>query len=185
MILHQNKKILIDLDPRTSPLFWINSVFANADSKSTALISKHLVAALLQKRHPRHVIRVSSTQKSGRVESYVITIGSVICRISTKPNAVTIQECKASLSAERKTFLLVPNAKIKRVFALATESRFVNRISIFSIEEFISLDIILMSCAKKVKPIETFKELLHDYNQRIKTTEIDPRLAIELLWTVA
>lgn len=180
MILHQNKKILIDLLPHTSPLFWINSIFANADPKYAALISKHLVTALLQKRHPRHAIQVSSTWKIGCVESYVINIGSLACHLSTKPSAVTIRECKKSLSSGRKTFLLVPNAKVKKVFKLAKEGRFVNRISVFSLEEFISLDIILMSCAKNIDPIETFNEILHDYNQRIQTTEIDPCLEIEV-----
>lgn len=183
MTSQRNDKILIDLDPRASPVSWVNSIFANADYKSAGLMARHLVAAVLQKGHVALDVRAFSA-RAGYVESKnssVVTIGSLTYHVTTKPTAAVIRWCKQSLSTGHKLILLVPNAEINRVVALAKESRIVNRISIFGIEDYISMDIIMISCDKKVEPIETFKDILREYNQRVHTTETGQSLKIELL----
>ena len=183
MTSQRDDKILIDLDPRTSPVSWLNSIFAKADYKSADLIARHLVAAVLQKAHPNLDVRVS-TARAGYVDSKssgVVTIVSLTYHVTTKPTAGVIRGCEESLSTGHIPILLVPNAEINRVVALAKESMIVNRISIFGIEDYVSLDIIMICCDKKVEAIETFKDILREYNWRIHTTETDQSLKIELL----
>ncbi len=183
MISHQNDNILIDFDPNVSPESWVNGIFANIDYRTAAQISKNLVAAILQKRFLKLDVRTSSKKtgynKSGGYSA--ITIGSTIYHLTTKPNVAVIRECKQSLSAGYKTILLAPNAKIKRILALFKKSGIANRISIFSIEKYISLAIILISCDKNVKLITTFKNIVREYNRRIHASETERRFKIELL----
>jgi len=183
MTPRRNDKILIDLDPRASPVSWVNSIFANADYKSASLIAGHLVAAVLQKRYVDLDVRVFSA-KARYIESKrssVVKVGSLTYHVTTKPSGAVIRWCKQSLATGHKPILLVPNGEINRVVALAIESRIVNHISIFGIENYLSLDIIMISCDNKVEPIETFKDILRAYNQRIHTTETDQSLKVELL----
>lgn len=178
-----NEKILIDPNPSTSPMPWVNSIFTNADDKSTSLVARHLVAAILQKRHPAldvHVLSVG-TGKLDSKSSSIIAIGSLIYHVTTEPTAAVIRRCKQNLSTGLKVILLVPNAKINKAVALAQESRIVNFISIFGIENYVSLSTIMMSCDRQAEPIEAFKDILRLYNQRIRTTEPDLSLEIELL----
>lgn len=183
MISHSKNKILIDLNPRHSPVIWVNSIFVNLDNRLASLVATHLVAAVLHKSHPGHAIDVRPT-KEGYAESRysrIVTIGALIYHITTKPDGAVIRACKHSLSTELKTILLVPKTKIKRMLSLVKERKLDNRLNIFSLEEFISTIIILIAGDKGIKPIKVFKGILREYKQRIKATESDPRLGIELL----
>lgn len=178
-----NEKILIDLNPGTSPVFWVNSIFTNADDKSTGLVAGHLVATVLQKRYPALDVRVLSARKGNlnSKRSSIIAIGSLTYHVTIDPTAAVIRRCKQNLSTGLKVILLVPNAEINKAVALAQESRIVNFISIFGIENYVSLSTIMMSCDRQAEPIEAFKDILRLYNQRIRTTEPNLSIEIELL----
>ena len=178
-----NEKILIDLNPSTSPVSWVNSIFTNADDKSTGLVARHLVATVLQKRYPALDVRILTVRKGNlnSKSSSIIAIGSLTYHVTTEPTAAVMRRCKQSLSTGHKLILLVPNVKINRAAALAQESRIVDFISIFGIENYVSLNTIMLSCDREVEPIEVFKDILRLYNQRIHVAEPDLSLEIELL----
>ena len=178
MGFRSNNKILIDLNPRYSPLFWVTSIFENLDIRSVSLVATYLVAAVLRKSHPKHPIDIRST-KGGYVKSRhskIVTIGPLIYHIATKPDATVVSAHTHGHTSQHKMILLVPKTKIKKVFTLAKERKLKNRINIFSIEEYIATKIILMSSEKRLDPCEIFKETLHEYEQLIKTTKTGPRL---------
>jgi len=183
MTPQRNEKILIDPNPSTSPISWVSSIFTNADDKPTSLVARHLVAAILRKRHPALDVHVVSagTGKLESKSSSIIAIGSLTYHVTIEPTAAVIRRCKQDLSAGLKVILLVPNAEVNKAVALAQESRIVNFISIFGIENYVSLSTIMMSCDRQAEPIEAFKDILHLYNQRIHTTEPDLSSEIELL----
>jgi hypothetical protein len=145
-------KILTGLNPLHSPVFWVNSILVNLDIRLAPLVAAHLVAAALRKSHSRPAIDIRPILKEGHVESRhsrMITIGSLIYLVTTKPDMTAIRACKRSLSIEHKTILLVPKTKINRAVSLLKESKLRGRISVFSIEEFISTKIILLLVIKE------------------------------------
>ncbi|MBI4785944.1 MAG: DUF4928 family protein [Chloroflexi bacterium] len=174
-------RILIDIDPQTSPAEWVKSIFANADDRTAGLIAKHFVAALLQERFPYLDLRDVSRQ-TRQVESEsssALSIGSLIYHTSIKPTAAVIRACRQSIAAEHLPILLVPDSQFDRAAILAKQSRIESLICLFSIENYATMAIILMSGDRSVGPIEVFRDVLHRYNQR-QTAEVETDLSLQI-----
>lgn len=183
MTYQRNGSILLNIDPHTSPLSWVKSIFSSADHASAGLIASYLVEAVLRIRYLTLDVRVVSkrvaTVQSQR--SSTLTVGSLRYHIATKSAVAEIRACKQSLSAGHQVAFLVPNEEVNRAVALAKKSRIEKRISIFGIEDYLSNDIILISGGRKVECIDTFRDVLYEYNRRIQTNATHEYLKITVL----
>ncbi len=138
------------------------------------------MASVLRNLHPSLDVKDESNA-SGHVQpkiSNLFSIRSLAYHISVKPTPADIKECERSISSERRTVLFVPNASVERAVALAQKSRIINRMMVFGIENYVSLNIIFMSCDQKLEPLECLGVILRDYNHQVEAIEAAPLLEV-------
>lgn len=170
----------LDLNPRFTPTSWIAAVIANADPFSTVL--QTLIHATLRKRFPDRPIGVRlsipATPRTPRVDS--LTTGVLTYHIAAAPSAAMLQQCAADCEAGLRPYLLVPYAEVERAKRQARRAGLYKYITVSSIESFVGLKVILMSCDVGRDAYDILADIIALYNQRLADMHADPALSIQL-----
>ncbi len=179
---HNRQKIKLTYDPSLSTWHIVHNLLEEAVSVGKAgYVAQHLVGAKLQLRFPD--IKVSNesgntadmqTQRPGD-----FLIGHTAFHVTVAPMPPVYEKCKHNITQGFKPFLLVPDNKVIGARQIA-EQMSEQRIAVESIESFVSQNINEISVFSNDRLIDSFKQLIELYNQRVDEVETDKSLMIEL-----
>ena len=179
----QKQRIRLALDRQDSPQSWVKNILASARAKSGGSVEQHLVGAKLQKRHPEVEVPAfpasAGDVQTGRPGDFVI--GSSAYHVTTAPSLALIRKCKDNLLAGQHPVLITPRNKIGVASSHAEAEGIETRLTIIGIEDFLALNIIEMSTGEQTRFIETLRDILREYNQRVDKAETDQSLKIDML----
>jgi hypothetical protein len=179
---HNRQKIKLEFNHSTSTWHVISNLLKVADlEKKSGFVAQHLVGAKLQLRYPEITVinqptnaADNQTQRPGD-----FLIGDTAFHVTVSPMNAVYEKCQNNIFQGYKPFLLVPDKKLIGTRQNAEE--FCDqKISVESIESFISQNIDEISFFSKNKLIESIKELIEIYNRRVDEVEFDKSLMIEL-----
>ncbi len=177
-----DRNLSIEINQEDSPITWINSILKRVKDKSDDRIEQYLVGAKLQKyyencpipNHPAHSADVQ-TERLGD-----FTIHKTVYHITAAPSQAVIQKCYANLRAGKHPILLVPQEKKATAVAFAEQEHLESQISIISIEDFITVNIIEISTGEKRDFFQILQDIIEIYNKRLSEVETDMSLRIEV-----
>ena len=144
-------------------------------------VAEYLVGAKLALRFPNYEIRNSAasaadeqTEDRGDFE-----INDCVFHVTVAPNSGHYDKCKANLADGLRVFLLVPD-KILVGTRQNAELAGAGRVSVESIESFVSQNIEELSEFASEKVSQNMRLLLATYNERISRVELDLSLQIRI-----
>jgi hypothetical protein len=148
-------------------------------------VAQYLVGAKLALRFPGHVVRNHSYSTSdaqlGEPGDFVLR--DIVFHVTVAPNTGHFVKCQDNLGAGYRVYLLVPDrillATVQNV-GLALGEATAKRISVRSLETFVSQNLDELSIDKHEGPAGGFRELIQLYNSRVDSAESDKSLLIEL-----
>ncbi len=181
-VFHQRQRIKVLLDYQDSPRRWAECILSATHPKFRCLVSRYLVSAVLRKRFPEIELRAFSvsTRDAQTEHPGSLVIGSSVYHVTTTPDLAVIRKCREHLAAGKHPVLIVPRDKIDAASSRAEAEGIETRISIFGMEDFLTLSIIQMSDGEQARFIETLRDILQEYNRRIESAETDQSLKIEM-----
>ena len=144
-------------------------------------VAEYLVGAKLALRFPSYEIRNSAASAADKQsdESGDFEINDCVFHVTVSPNSGHYDKCQANLANGFRVFLLVPD-KILAVTRQYIELHLSGRVSVESIESFVSQNIEELSEFASEKVALNLKLLLETYNERLSRVETDLSLQIRL-----
>jgi len=174
--------IKINCDRQLSPSAWISSILEKARGRSGGVVEQHLIGAKLQKRHPK--IGVSNqpshagdfqTKRSGD-----FSLNSISHHVTATDGKEAVQRCKDNVESGIHPVLLVPKQFLERAKLQAENVEILERITVLSIEDFVTQNLIEMSTEQAQDFFSVLKDIITEYNRRLEEVETDMSLRIEL-----
>lgn len=144
-------------------------------------VGEYLVGAKLALRFPNYDIRNSAASAADEQtdERGDFEINDCVFHVTVAPNTGHYDKCRANLADGFRVFLLVPDrilAGTRQNADLATSGR----VSVESIESFVSQNIEELSEFSSDKVSQNMRALLEKYNERVAEVETDLSLQIEI-----
>lgn len=179
---HNRQKIKLTFNPSLSTWFIIHNLLITAINEGKAgYVAQHLIGAKLQLRFPNLQISNESAStadmQTNRPGDFLI--GHTAFHITVAPMQAVFEKCRYNISQGYKPFLLVPDSKLIGTRQNA-EEWCEQRISVESIESFVSQNIDEISIYNKENLSTNIKDLILIYNKRVDLVETDKSLMIEL-----
>jgi hypothetical protein len=144
-------------------------------------VAQYLVGAKLALRFPDAQVRndsySTSDAQSGLPGDFVL--GSTVFHVTVSPMPAHYDKCKANVQAGYDVYLLVPD-RLMVGARQNTEGLLPGRISVQSIEAFVSQNLEELSCFARPQRKAGFRTLLETYNSRVDAIETDKSLLIEI-----
>lgn len=144
-------------------------------------VAQYLVGAKLALRFPdaevRNDLYSTSDAQSGLHGDF--TLGTTVFHVTVSPMQAHYDKCLANLQAGYDVYLLVPD-RILLGARQNTELLQPGRISVQSLEAFISQNLEELSGFTRSQRITGFHDLLQTYNTRVDAVENDKSLLIEI-----
>lgn len=171
-----------DVNRLESPTAWIHLILEKSKGISGGIVEQHIVGAKLQKRyedfpipnHPAHSAD-AQTERLGDFSTH-----KTIYHVTAAPSQAVIQKCSANLRAGKHPILLIPQEKKATAVAFAEQEHLESQISIISIEDFVTVNIIEISSSEKRDFFQILQEIIEIYNKRLSEVETDMSLRIEV-----
>jgi hypothetical protein len=141
-----------------------------------------LVGAKLEERFGREKVNreraYSADMQTARAGDFAIH--QTIYHVTSSPLPPLINKIRLNLAARLTPVLLVPAEAIARASQLLTEEDLANHVEVFSLEAFLTQNILEMADAHEIDHTTMLQQILSIYNERIAETEKDQSLRIEL-----
>ncbi len=144
-------------------------------------VAEYLVGAKLALRFPSYDIRNSAASAADKQsdESGDFEINDCVFHVTVSPNSGHYDKCQANLANGFRVFLLVPD-KILAGTRQYIELHIAGRVSVESIESFVSQNIEELSEFASEKVALNLNLLLETYNERLSRVETDLSLQIRI-----
>jgi hypothetical protein len=175
--------IKVSCDRHSSPLEWIGSILEKAKGRSGGVVEQHLIGAKLQKRHPQ--VRVpnlpshAGDKQTGRSGDF--ELHSVSYHVTATEGKEAVSRCKENIESGTHPVLLVPKRFLEKTTWHAESAGIADRVTILSIEDFITQNVIEMSTELGKDFFGVLEQIVNEYNTRLEEVETDMSLKIELL----
>jgi hypothetical protein len=144
-------------------------------------VAQYLVGAKLALRFPdvgvRNDLYSTSDAQSGLPGDFVL--GSTVFHVTVSPMPAHYDKCKANVQMGYDVYLLVPDRLMVGARQNA-EGILPGRISVQSLEAFVSQNLEELSCFARSGRTSGFRALLQTYNARVDAIEADKSLLIEI-----
>jgi hypothetical protein len=144
-------------------------------------VAQYLVGAKLALRFPDVVVRndlySTSDAQSGLPGDFVL--GDTVFHVTVSPMLAHYDKCKANVQMGYDVYLLVPD-RLMVGARQNTEGLLPGRISVQSLEAFISQNLEELSHFARPERTAGFRALLQTYNTRVNAIETDKSLLIEI-----
>ena len=152
-----------------------------AKRKKAGEIAEYLIGAKLALRFPNQSIRNTSASAADEqtAEPGDFKIHDSVFHATVSPNRGHYDKCRVNLDNGLRVFLLVPDAKLAGT-RQSVEADLENRVSVESIESFVSQNIEELSEFSGKKIMGHFVDLLEKYNSRVAEVEANLSLQIEI-----
>jgi hypothetical protein len=179
---HNSQRINFLFDQKISTRINVQNLLdAAAKDNKAGPVAQHLVGAKLQLRFPEIQISNESTftadKPTKRQGDFIV--GDTVFHVTVSPLISVYQKCKENLDDGLKVYLLVRESRL----ASARENAYEfaqGRISVQSIETFVSQNIDEISHFENKNLELSFSSLITLYNKRVDASETDKSLMIEL-----
>jgi len=176
------KRVKFDFIPEQTAWQTVHNILAAAKLVSKeGQVAQYLVGAKLALRFPNVTVRndlySTSDSQSGLPGDFVL--GSTVFHVTVSPMPAHYDKCRANVQAGYDVFLLVPDRLVVGA-RQNTEGLLPGRISVQSLESFISQNLEELSHFARSERTAGFRALLQTYNSRVDTIETDKSLLIEI-----
>ncbi len=174
------EKLSFEYSRDTTSRELIGAILESADKRrKSGDVAEYLVGAKLALRFPGHDIRNSAASAADEQtdERGDFEINDCVFHVTVAPNSGHYNKCQSNLANGFRVFLLVPDrilAGARQNAELATDGR----VSVESIESFVSQNIEELSEFSSEKVSQNMRLLLETYNERISRVESDLSLQI-------
>jgi hypothetical protein len=178
----RRQPLKIDCDRQQSPSRWVESILNKAEGRSGGIVEQHLIGAKLQQRHksirvPNHPSHAADAQTK---RSGDFSIGNISYHVTATDGKAAIERCEENLGAGLRPVLLLPRRFLDRARFRAEEVGIQDRITIWSIEDFVTQNIVEISLDRQEDFFAVLKTIIEEYNRRLEEVETDLSLKIEL-----
>lgn len=178
----KRQNLAVDVDPNQTPAIWVRMIMEKAKQHSGGVVEQHLVGAKLSRRFknvtvpnfPAH----AADRQTGRTGDFALS--NFIYHVTATPSRGVMQKCADNLKAGFHPILLVPSKQEERARELANEAGISKLLTIVSLEEFVSVNIIEMAIEENKGFFGVLKEIIEIYNKRLAEVETDLSLQIEV-----
>ncbi|HXG65703.1 MAG TPA: DUF4928 family protein [Blastocatellia bacterium] len=178
----KRQNLKLDIDRRQAPMTWVNLIVENAKNRSGGVVEQHLVGAKLVRRfkgiqvpnHPAH----AGDQQTARRGDFIIS--KLVYHVTATPSRDVIQKCAGNLRTGLHPILLVPGEQENKAKVLAQDEGIDKELTIISIEDFVSLNIIELATEESKDFFSVLQEIVEIYNQRLTEVETDLSLQIQV-----
>lgn len=179
---HNRQRLKVIYDPSRSTWSSINALLDSArQTGKEGPVAQYLVGAKLQLRFPHIQIGNESYSTAddqlGRPGDFLVN--DTAFHVTVSPMSAVYEKCKRNIEEGLRAYLLVPDRCLLGARQNA-EAFAPGRISVESIESFVSQNIEELSIFSKDRIVEGFHRLLETYNQRVDAAEIDKSMLIEI-----
>ncbi len=145
-------------------------------------VLQHLVGAKLETVFPegkklKHHSYSTSDAQTARPGDFFLGDSSI--HVTTAPSEALIKKCKRNLEQNLNPIIVTLDEKVQVAFGLAENQRLYERIEVFSIEQFLAVNIYELGKFEKKGKTSSIKKLIKAYNKVIDEYETDPSLRIE------
>ncbi len=144
-------------------------------------VAQHLVGAKLQLRFPSMSISnrcyPSADEQTGRRDDFMVQ--DTAFHVTVAPAAGVFERCVANLNEGKCVFLLVPARSVEGARQNADIAAS-GRIDVAAIESFVGFNVNEISMFGKGASAQALGKLLNIYNSRVKETETDLSLVIDI-----
>ncbi len=160
----------------------IGKILESASSRmKSGEVAEYIVGAKLALRFPKYQIRNSAASAADDQtdEQGDFQINDSVFHVTISPNRGHYDKCQRNLDSGYRVYLLVPDsilAGVRQISELETGSR----ISVESIESFVSQNIEELSEFSSSQVAQNIKLLIAKYNERLSEVETDLSLQIEV-----
>lgn len=143
-------------------------------------VAEYMVGAKLALRFPEYQIRNSAASAADEQtdEQGDFQINDCVFHVTVSPNRGHYDKCLQNLGNGYRVFLLVPDSALAGSRQIS-ELEMNNRVSVESIESFISQNIEELSEFSSEQVARNIKSLIGEYNERLSEVETDLSIQIE------
>lgn len=178
----QQQNLRLQVDRRQAPRIWMRMIVESAKQRSSGVVEQHLVGAKLERRfksiavsnYPAHAGDVQ-TARAGD-----FMIANSVYHVTAMPSPSVIQKCATNIRAGLHPILLVPSEQQNKAQALAEVEQIDRELTIKSIEDFVSTNIIELATEENKDFFAVLQEIVQIYNRRLAEVETDLSLQIQL-----
>ena len=144
-------------------------------------VAEYLVGAKLALRFPCYDIRNSAASAADdqTAEYGDFQMNDCVFHVTVAPNSGHYDKCERNLANGLRVFLLVPDDLLAGT-RQNTELTMAGRVSVESIESFVSQNIEELSDFDGKKVPQSMRQLLEKYNERLAEVETDLSLQVEI-----
>jgi hypothetical protein len=179
---HSLQRLEIVYDPAKSTWQSIQDLLSKAaEAGKDGPVAQYLVGAKLQLRFPETEISNESystadvqTRRRGDFQ-----IGDTVFHVTVAPMLPLFEKCRRNIDEGFKVYLLVPDRVVAGT-KQNSELQAAGKISVESIESFVSQNIDELSAFSKSEVKKEFRELLEIYNKRVDAVETNKSMMIEI-----
>lgn len=176
------KRVKFDFVPEQTGWQTVHNILAAAKLVGKeGQVAQYLVGAKLALRFPDLTVRndlySTSDIQSGLPGDFVL--GSTVFHVTISPMPAHYDKCRANVQAGYDVYLLVPDRLVVGA-RQNTEGLLPGRISVQSLESFISQNLEELSHFARSERAAGFRALLQTYNARVDAIETDKSLLIEI-----
>jgi len=179
---HGRKRLRVLFDPAVTVWETIHEILSLAhENNKEGPVAQYLVGAKLTLRFPGIEIRNSSYSTADEPQGLPgdFLVGDTAFHVTVAPMAGVFEKCRANLDAGQRAYLLVPDRRLAGARE-AAEDAAQKRISVESVESFVSQNIEELATFQKGSVAEGLRRLLEKYNKRVAAVEDDKSLLIEI-----
>lgn len=177
------ERIAFGFDPHKPTKAIVGQILEEASKrKSAGIVAQHLVGAKLACRFPSIEIANYSASAAdnpgGRAGDFVVN--DTAFHVTVAPTPGHLDRCRANLDQGLASYLLVVNASLQKAHVLAELAGLADRISVESVESFVSHNIAELSTFATSNSASTWATLVHKYNTRVREAETDQSLLLQI-----
>lgn len=173
--------LIVDLANRKSLTTQIAAMLRQSRERSKGRVEQHLVGAKLEERFGRKKVNreraYSADAQTSRSGDFAIN--NTIYHVTASPMPGLGPKIKANLAAHYTPVLIIPSDVVPRALELMNMLGLDDQVEIFSLEMFLTQNILEMADFKGVTHTAMLEHILSIYNERVKETESDQSLRID------
>ncbi len=177
------ERIAFAFDPHKPTKAIVTQILNEAKKrKSAGIVAQHLVGAKLACRFPSIEIANYSSSAAdnpgGRAGDFIVS--DTAFHVTVAPTPGHLKRCRANLEQGLASYLLVADASLPKAYVLAELEGLADRVSVESIESFVSHNIAELSAFATSNSASTWSTLVHEYNRRVHEAETDQSLLLQV-----
>ena len=178
----QRQNLKLEIDRRQEPVTWVQMIVESAKERSGGILEQHLVGAKLERLYkditiPNHPAHAADVQ-TGRPGDFAVE--QSVFHVTAMPSWDVVQKCAVNIREGLHPILLIPNDQKERARVLAQEERIDTQVTIYSLEDYVSMNIVELAHEEHKDFFGVLKEIIQVYNRRLEEAETDLSLQIEV-----